>query len=225
MIPTTAATSGAARHRRPARRHRCAHAGRRPARVPAAVVRRARRPRSSARRPPHGSAPPPPVGRRRHRARSGSAPTRRPATGRSAPAGPRGPPGSGAGRRWRAAPLVAAVVGIMSAPHRPPADATTRFTDRVDAYVRARPDYPVAVIELLRTYAGLGPGTVVADVGAGTGILTRMFARTGATVHAVEPNGPMLAALIAELDPSSTVRTHRRPAEATNLSDASIDLI
>ena len=113
----------------------------------------------------------------------------------------------------------------MSAPHRPPADATTRFADRVDAYVRARPDYPVAVIELLRTHAGLGPGTVVADVGAGTGILTRMLARTGATVHAVEPNGPMLAALIAELDPSSTVRTHRRPAEATNLSDAGIDLI
>lgn len=54
----------------------------------------------------------------------------------------------------------------MRAAHRQPADATTRFA-----------------------------GTVLADVGAGTGILTRMLAGTAATVNAVEPNGPMLAAL------------------------------
>lgn len=109
--------------------------------------------------------------------------------------------------------------------HRPPEDAATRFSDRVDAYVRGRPGYPSAVVDLLRTRAGLGPGAVVADVGAGTGILTRMLADTGATVHAVEPNGEMLAALIDSLGTSSPVRTHRRPAEATNLTTASVDLV
>jgi ubiquinone/menaquinone biosynthesis C-methylase UbiE len=106
-----------------------------------------------------------------------------------------------------------------------PGDATERFSDRVVAYTKARPDYPTGVVDVLRTRAGLGPGSVVADVGAGTGIFTRMLARTGAQVHAVEPNGSMLAALIEGLGPSSSVRTHRRPAEATNLSDTSIDLV
>jgi SAM-dependent methyltransferase len=106
-----------------------------------------------------------------------------------------------------------------------PGDATERFSDRVAAYAKARPDYPAGVVDVLRSRAGLGPGCVVADVGAGTGIFTRMLARTGAVVHAVEPNGSMLAALIEGLSPSSTIRTHRRPAEATNLSDSSIDLV
>ena len=104
-------------------------------------------------------------------------------------------------------------------------DPTRRFSDRVDTYVRARPGYPAEVVDVLRERAGLGPGSVVADVGAGTGIFTRLLAATGARVHAVEPNEAMLAALIESLGPTSTVRTHRRPAEATNLSPASIDLI
>lgn len=104
-------------------------------------------------------------------------------------------------------------------------DPTQRFSDRVEAYVRARPGYPPELVDALRTRAGLGPGSVVADVGAGTGIFTRLLEATGARVHAVEPNEAMLAALISSLGPSSTVRTHRRPAEATNLSAASIDLV
>lgn len=104
-------------------------------------------------------------------------------------------------------------------------DPTRRFSDRVRTYVRARPGYPPEVIQALRDRVGLGPGTVVADVGAGTGIFTRLLAATGARVHAVEPNEAMLGALIESLGHTSNVRTHRRPAEATNLSPASIDLV
>ncbi len=104
-------------------------------------------------------------------------------------------------------------------------DPTQRFSDRVETYVRARPGYPPAIIDLLRDRAGLGPGCVVADLGAGTGIFTRLLEAAGAHVHAVEPNEKMLAALIGSLAPGSTVRTHRRPAEATNLAASSIDLV
>lgn len=104
-------------------------------------------------------------------------------------------------------------------------DPTGRFSDRVQTYVRARPGYPPEVVDALRERTGLGPGTVVADVGAGTGIFTRLLEATGAHVHAVEPNEAMLAALIASLAPGSQVRTHRRPAEATNLASASVDLV
>lgn len=34
----------------------------------------------------------------------------------------------------------------------------TRFTDRVEEYVRYRPSYPAKLIEFLRAGAGLGPG-------------------------------------------------------------------
>jgi len=102
--------------------------------------------------------------------------------------------------------------------------ATARFSDRVDTYVRARPGYPAEVGELLRDRVGLGPGCIVADLGAGTGIFTRLLLAAGATVHAVEPNEPMLARLVADTVHGS-LRAHRAPAEATGLSTASIDLV
>jgi precorrin-6B methylase 2 len=71
---------------------------------------------------------------------------------------------------------------------------TERFTNRVDTYVRARPSYPLEVLDLLAARCGLTPQAVVADVGAGTGILTRLLLDRGATVFAVEPNAAMRAA-------------------------------
>jgi len=113
----------------------------------------------------------------------------------------------------------------MGTPHRPPADATARFANRVDAYVRARPGYPPGVIELLRERAGLGAASTVADIGAGTGIFTRLLLETCAAVHAIEPNGPMRDALVAALGAYPRLHAHDAPAETTGLPETSIDLI
>ena len=56
---------------------------------------------------------------------------------------------------------------------------TTRFTDRVADYVRYRPDYPPALMAWLRRNCGVDAGQAVADIGAGTGIATRMFLEAG----------------------------------------------
>jgi len=60
--------------------------------------------------------------------------------------------------------------------------ATERFSSRVEDYVRSRPSYPSAAIDLLATRCGLSPAAVVADIGSGTGILTELLLESGAQV-------------------------------------------
>ncbi len=51
----------------------------------------------------------------------------------------------------------------------PPDDSTTRFSLRVDHYVRCRPSYPAEVWDVLVKAVGLHAGSVIADVGSGDG--------------------------------------------------------
>jgi SAM-dependent methyltransferase len=103
-------------------------------------------------------------------------------------------------------------------------DATTRFDDRVDDYVRHRPGYPPALIDCLRRECGLGPGRVVADVGSGTGKLTELLLAAGARVHAVEPNAGMRGAAERLLGGIPGFRSVDGTAEATGLEPGSVDL-
>jgi SAM-dependent methyltransferase len=104
-------------------------------------------------------------------------------------------------------------------------DPTSRFSDRVRDYVRWRPGYPPEVLEALRTDLGLEPAHVVADVGSGTGLLSRLFVENGNVVYGVEPNREMAA--VAEADLGGTGRFHSVDgrAEATSLLDRSVDLV
>lgn len=67
---------------------------------------------------------------------------------------------------------------------------------------------------------GLGPGTTVVDVAAGTGKLTRQLVPTGARVIAVEPLDEMRAQLRAAVP---GVEALAGTAEALPLPDASVD--
>lgn len=102
---------------------------------------------------------------------------------------------------------------------------TARFSSRVGNYVRYRPGYPPEVIEVLKSECGLGPSAAVADVGAGTGIFTRLLLETGARVYAVEPNREMREAAEAGSEYRPNFSTVAATAEATTLPDASVDLV
>lgn len=102
---------------------------------------------------------------------------------------------------------------------------TERFSSRVDTYVRARPSYPPEALDLLAERCGLAPRAVVADVGSGTGILTRLLLERGATVFAVEPNAAMRAAAEGALGSSPGFTSVAATAEATTLPDRSVDLV
>jgi SAM-dependent methyltransferase len=102
---------------------------------------------------------------------------------------------------------------------------TERFSSRVENYVRYRPSYPSAAIDLLKTRCGLSPGAVVADIGSGTGILSELLLGSGARVIGVEPNDGMRAAAEALLRGEARFRSVKGTAEATALAPASIDLL
>jgi ubiquinone/menaquinone biosynthesis C-methylase UbiE len=107
----------------------------------------------------------------------------------------------------------------------PSANATTRFSDRVENYVRYRPGYPPQVLDVLRAETGLAPEHVIADVGSGTGISARLFLDAGHAVHAVEPNAEMRAAAEAMLGGGARFHSVAGSAEATTLPDASVDYV
>jgi ubiquinone/menaquinone biosynthesis C-methylase UbiE len=107
----------------------------------------------------------------------------------------------------------------------PASNATSRFSDRVENYVRYRPGYPREVIQELKAECGLVPNHVVADVAAGTGIWTRMLLENGNPVVGVEPNAEMRAAGERLLGAFPKFTSVAGTAEATTLPDQSMDFV
>ncbi|MFQ5652955.1 MAG: class I SAM-dependent methyltransferase [bacterium] len=104
-------------------------------------------------------------------------------------------------------------------------DATKRFSDRVNDYIRYRPDYPVHLIQELKQQCGLTPASVVADIGSGTGLLTRQFLCNKNKVYGVEPNAEMRQAAETLLSAFGTFISIDGTAEATGLPPNSVDFI
>ena len=107
----------------------------------------------------------------------------------------------------------------------PVADPTQRFSTRVDNYVRYRPGYPPQVLELLKAECGLSSASAIADIGSGTGILTRIFLENGNRVFGVEPNQDMRRAGEKLLTDYPRFTSVAGAAEATPLSDHSVDIV
>lgn len=104
-------------------------------------------------------------------------------------------------------------------------DATTRFTDRVDDYVRWRPGYPAELVSVVQEVTGCVPPASIADVGSGTGISTHLWLDAGYHVTGVEPNAEMRRAAELQFAANPQFRSQSGTAEATGLASASVDLI
>jgi SAM-dependent methyltransferase len=100
-------------------------------------------------------------------------------------------------------------------------DPTGRFTDRAADYVRYRPSYPAAAFDAMLEGLGERSRIRAADVGAGTGISSRLLADRVAHVTAIEPNAAMREAAA----PHPRVEWREGAGEATGLADASVDLV
>lgn len=104
-------------------------------------------------------------------------------------------------------------------------DSVGRFSRRVENYVKYRPSYPAGVLDLLTEECGLGPGSVVADIGSGTGIFSRLLLERRFRVFGVEPGADMRA--VAERDFAGFEKfiSVPRKAEETGLEANSVDLV
>lgn len=107
----------------------------------------------------------------------------------------------------------------------PAPDATTRFSDRVENYVRYRPGYPSKALHALQKECGLTRGHLVADIASGTGIWTRLLLEHGNRVYGVEPNAEMRQAGERLLAAYPAFASVTGTAEATTLADASLDFV
>ncbi len=101
-------------------------------------------------------------------------------------------------------------------------EARRGFQAGAAAYERGRPGYPADAVEWLRAELGLRPGRTVADVGAGTGKLTRELVPSGAEVLAIEPV-PGMRVVLARVVPEARVLDGT--AEAMPVADRSVDAI
>ncbi|MET0861030.1 MAG: class I SAM-dependent methyltransferase [Microbacterium sp.] len=97
------------------------------------------------------------------------------------------------------------------------------FGAEADAYESGRPGYPAdAVVWMLEPVASVGRSIRVADVGAGTGKLTRVAVELGAETVAIDPDPGMLAALRQHVH---AVPTFLGSAEDLPLPDVSVDAV
>jgi SAM-dependent methyltransferase len=100
--------------------------------------------------------------------------------------------------------------------------AATGFADGADIYAASRPAYPAAALDWLRDRMKIGPGSRVVEVGAGTGLFTRLLLDTGAAVVATDPVPEMLAHLASTLPGAGTAVA---TAEALPIADGSVDAV
>ncbi len=100
--------------------------------------------------------------------------------------------------------------------------AARGFGLAADAYERGRPTFPPEALAALVRDTGIGPGSTVVDLAAGTGKLTRHLVPVAAEVVAVEPVESMRRRLEATVPGARTVGA---TAEAMPFADDFADVI
>jgi SAM-dependent methyltransferase len=104
-------------------------------------------------------------------------------------------------------------------------DTTRAFDGKADAYGRNRFDYSPQAIDAIVAIAGLDKTSAIADLGAGTGMLSRHFADRVGQVFAIEPNDEMRALALSSLGPIDSVHLMKGTADDTGLPSRSVHAV
>lgn len=104
-------------------------------------------------------------------------------------------------------------------------DATTVFSRKAEKYASYRWGYVQQAVETLLVTAGINDQSSIADIGAGTGMLTRALAGRAGKVYAIEPNAAMRRILERDCSALPGVSVLNASAEATTLPAHTLHLI
>jgi SAM-dependent methyltransferase len=104
-------------------------------------------------------------------------------------------------------------------------DTTHAFDGKAERYARNRLDYSPLAIEAIIAVTGLGKTSVIADLGAGTGMLTQHFVDHVGHVFAIEPNDDMRRLALSRLGRLESLHLIKGTAHETGLPDHSVDVV
>lgn len=104
-------------------------------------------------------------------------------------------------------------------------DNTKRFSGRAEDYTLARPSYSEDFITMLCDDYGVNQSSVVADIGSGTGKLSKQILEKDCTVFCVEPNDDMRQIAELELGSYKNFKSVNGNSSDTKLDDESVDFI
>ena len=99
------------------------------------------------------------------------------------------------------------------------------FSAKAEKYAKYRWDYAAKAINEIVEITNLSANSSIADIGAGTGMLTKHFVGKVQSVYAIEPNVEMRQILESELGDTPSVSVLAGSAEATTLPPESVDVI
>lgn len=104
-------------------------------------------------------------------------------------------------------------------------DPINVFSSKAEVYDRYRWSYAPQAIETILAVSALSNQDTLADIGAGTGILTQQFAGRAGRLLAIEPNPAMQRMAATRLAGVPHCHLLSARAEATALRASSVDLI
>ena len=104
-------------------------------------------------------------------------------------------------------------------------DTKTVYSTKAEKYAKFRWGYALSAIQAIIDITNMSVNSVVADIGAGTGILTRHFVGKAKTIYAIEPNFELRQILTRDLGVFSSISVMDGCAETTKLPTNSVDVI
>lgn len=100
-----------------------------------------------------------------------------------------------------------------------------RFSNRVYYYQKYRPDYPQKLLDFMRDQLHIDEHCTIADIGSGTGKLTKLLLEQSKIVYGIEPNNEMRVKAEKELSLYSNFISVDGTATNTGLSEQSVDAV